>query len=199
MARRFAFFLTLVVVCLGLAHVPVASAEGMKFQADLGIAYDVWFEELYINDEPPSGAEGVLGLGFIIDETFSISTRFGFHGYRQKIAGTEVELRNVYVEGMGLWHILKAENHIVRPYLGGGFTVMSVNYKQNAPRELGGDIKQEGTGFGIHARFGLEIGGPRHMGFLEAGYRVLIAEPLEFSDAGDYNNMPLIAGYRLRL
>lgn len=173
-----------------------ADAAGFAFEAGLG--YDVWFKELFVNEEPPSGAEFFVGAGLHVDHRFSVTLRASRHHYRQKVLDTEIELTSYFVDGLGRWHIL-GEDKLVRPYIGGGFTVTSSSYNQSSSLPNVGDLEDDGIGFGLTVHAGVEVGTSKHMGFAEVGYRLIMSDPVEFADASDYNNMPLLVGYRLRL
>lgn len=209
------FLLLLVFAGMGLA-LP-STSEALSFKVGAGLGYNFWFEKFSGDEAPSNYTVGLeLGLKFSLVEvslegyyqTGDIEADFG-----SAIQG-DLNFDNFFIDGVARFFIPEPLP-LIKIYAGGGVTLHSTSTDVDIDSISGSPgvgaainaLEESGVGVGLKLLVGLEVGSDTHFFFAELGYRYMLTEPTEIDDnsviggldAVDFNNLPIVIGYRLRI
>lgn len=112
--------------------------------------------------------------------------------------GAELDFRTTNWELLAKYHFLDPANRF-RFYAGAGFIFVTLR-RSFEDGDITVTVEGDTTGHGVKLVTGIEAGSERLMFYAEVGYRLVYRSPLDLPivEASDFNNVPIMVGYRLR-
>lgn len=184
---------------LGLLTATPHQIEAAAFTFDVGLGFALFSSDIVPFNKNPSGLFYKVGLGAHFDRRWSVQADLSSHSFSDMVGGLDLDLSNNLLEVTGRYYFGDIDR-TVKYYAGGGVSFLGTSYRYDHYHN--GRVyryKESGTSVGLIALGGFEFGNEKHNGFAELGYRFYFTDPFDGADGSDWNNLPLVMGYRLKL